>query len=320
MTDKKGKNEKEKGKGKGSEETQKDLDEILGQLKESDKATKEEKKMSPTEGPTESHKEVRPQPDEPEPEGLEQILDSISEKGDQEPVEDMSVVQRIVGVFTGPAQVFQYLRVKPDFIVPLILAILIGVASGFMFYDIALDDQIAKYEQNDQLSDEQRSQIIDRIEQSRTGTIRLLSPLVFAPLGVLFIYAVISLIFWFMGNVLLGGKARFKQVFSIFSYSYLIIILLESVVQYPLILSKQTVKIDMSPAVLLNTAEMSHTLANFISSFDIFHLWFLVVFGIGFSIIYGFSKLKGVVSVFIAWLLYILIFKVALASLTQGLF
>ncbi|UCF64927.1 MAG: YIP1 family protein [bacterium] len=319
MTDKKDKDEQERGKGKDSEETQKDLDDILGQLKESDKAPQAEKKGISQEDSEKSPKSEKAHSDQPEPEGLEQILDSISEKEDLEPVEDISVVQRIVGVFTGPAQVFQYLRVKPDFIVPLILAILIGVTSGFVFYDIALDDQIATYEQNDRLSDEQRNLIIDGIEQSRTGIMRLLSPLVFAPLGIGFIYAVISLIFWFLGNVLLGGKARFKQVFSVFSYSYLIIILLESVIQYPLILSKQTLKIDMSPAVFLNTAELSQTLAKFISSFDIFHLWFLVVFGIGFSIIYGFSKLKGVVSVFIAWLLYVLIIKVALASLTQGL-
>ena len=319
MSDKKNKDEKEMGQGKDSEDTRKDLDDILGQLKESDKTPQPEKHGASREESEESPKAEKPSSDQPEPEGLEQILDSISEKEDLEPVEDMSIAQRIVGIFTGPVPVINYLRAKPDFIVPLILAILIGVTSSFMFYDIALNDQIAKYEQNDQLSDEQRSQIIDQIEGSRTGTMRLLSPLVFAPLGVLFIYGVISLIFWFMGNVLLGGKARYKQVFSIFSYSYLIIILLESVIQYPLIFSKQTVNIDMSPAVLLPTSEMSQALVNFISSFDIFHIWFLVVFGIGFSIIYGFSKLKGVVSVFIAWLLYVIIIKVALASFTQGL-
>ena len=149
---------------------------------------------------------------------------------------------------------------------------------------------------------------------------RLLSPLVFAPLGILLIYALISLFFWFLGNVLLGGKTRYKQVFSIFSYSYLIIILLESIIQYPLIFSKQTLEIDMSPGVLIDTAGMSEMLANFIGAFDIFHIWFLVVFGIGFSIIYGFSKLKSLVSVFIAWLLYVVVVKIVLASLTQGLF
>ena len=110
----------------------------------------------------------------------------------------------------------------------------------------------------------------------------------------------------------MGGKARYKQIFSILSYSYLIIILLETIVQIPLILSKQTLKIDMSPGILIDTAGMSEALSNFIGACDIFHIWFLVVFGIGFSIIYGFSKLKGLVSVFIAWLL--LISVIALVS------
>ncbi|NOQ97512.1 MAG: hypothetical protein GQ561_05035 [Calditrichae bacterium] len=74
----------------------------------------------------------------------------------------------------------------------------------------------------------------------------------------------------------------------------------------------------MSPGILIDTAGMSEALSNFIGSFNIFHIWFLVVFGIGFSIIYGFSKLKGLVSVFIAWLLYVVVVKIALAGLTQG--
>lgn len=312
---------KEQGKGgdEDSDDSQKDLESILGSLKESDTAASEEKKEPPKEAPPEPPKVEKPEAFEPEAEGLERILDSISEKPDQGPVADMNILQRIFGIFTGPAAVFKYLRAKPDFLVPLLLAILIGMSSGFLFYDIAINDQIATIEQNDRIPDDQRGQILDRMEESKTGSMRLISPLVIGPLIIFVFYLLITLIFWFIGNVLLGGKAKFKQVFSILSYSYLIIIVLETIVKIPLILSKQTLKIDMSPGILIDTAGMSETLSRFIGSFDIFHIWFLLVFGIGFSIIYGFSKLKSLVSVFIAWLLYVVVFKIVLASLTQGL-
>jgi hypothetical protein len=319
MNEGKEKKKKDNGGEKKGEDSQKDLDNILDSLKESDNAVEEEKQAPPREEQPVSPTANEGKKDH-EPEGIEEILDSISEKSEQETTDDLNVLQRIIGIFTGPVPVFNYLRVKPDFIAPLILAILIAMASGFLFYDIALDDQIANIEQNERFTDEQRNQFIDRIEGNRTGIMRILSPFVFGPLGILVIYALLSLVFWAIGNVLLGGKASYKQIFSIWSYSYLIIVLLESIVQYPLIFSKQTLKIDMSPGVLIDTSGMSQALSNFIGAFDIFHVWFLVVFGIGFSIIYGFSKLKGLVSVFIAWLLYVIVFKIALATFTQGLF
>jgi hypothetical protein len=45
----------------------------------------------------------------------------------------------------------------------------------------------------------------------------------------------------------------------------------------------------------------------------------LAVFGIGFAVIYRFTQLKGILSVFITWLLYVLIFKVAISSLFGSL-
>ena len=313
------KKEQENRGEKKDDDSQKDLDSILDSLKESDNAAKEEEKVPPKQEQPELPKVEKPEPVEPEAEGIEEILDSISEKPEQGTLADMNIMQRMIGIFTGPAQVFKYLKDKPDFLIPLLLAILIGMSSGFLFYDIAINDQIANIEQNDRIPDDQKGQILDRMEGSKTGPMRLISPLVIGPLGIFLFYVLITLIFWFIGNVLLGGKAKFKQVFSILSYSYLIIIIMETIVKLPLILSKQTLKIDMSPGVLIDTAGISEILSRFVGSFDIFHIWFLVVFGIGFSIIYGFSKLKGLVSVFIAWLLYVVVFKIALASLTQGL-
>jgi hypothetical protein len=317
MNDSKDPKDQEK-EPQGSDDTEKDLDDILGKLKES-KGKSSEGKHKLDDGEDLINKmHPKGRESETESEGLEQILDSISEKEEVLPGGEMNFFQRFSGVFLSPGKVFEYLKVKPDFLIPLTIALLISVISAYMFYDIAITDQIERIEQNDNIPAERRDAIIDQMEAGKEGTQRLISTFVLAPLAVLVIYLLVSAIFLFIGNVLLGGKAKYKQILSVYSYSYLIVIFLASLLKAPLIMAKGTVKIQMSPAVFFDADQISTALYNFIGSFDIFVIWFLVVFAIGFSTIYGFSKLKGILSVFIAWLLYILIVNVWLAGLFQG--
>jgi len=301
-----------------SDDSKKDLDDILGKLKESEGGGSGERaKMDDGEGLI-NKIHAKGKGSEDDSEGVEQILDSISEKEEAETVEDMNFLQRFFGIFLSPGKVFDYLKVKPDFLIPLIIAVLIGVLSSQLFYDIAITEQIDRIEKNDNIPAERREAIIDQMEAGREGTQRMLSTYVFAPLAVLLIYLIIPAIFLLIGNMILGGKARYKQLLAIFSYSYLIVIFLSSLIKAPLIMAKESTKIQMSPAIFFDADQISTYLYNFIASFDIFVLWFLVVFALGFSTIYGFSKLKGMVSVFIAWLLYVLIVNVGLAGFFQS--
>ena len=104
-----------------------------------------------------------------ESEGLEDILDSISEKEQEAPVESMNVFQRFIGIFTAPGKVFDYLKVKPDFWFPLILAVLISIISGYMFFDVAINDQITRIEQNENIPADRKDAILDQDSVLRPG-------------------------------------------------------------------------------------------------------------------------------------------------------
>ncbi len=313
------KKSRKKDQGGDPDDTRKELDDILGKITENERAAREKKPEGKTEIPAPEESRVKPSR-ETEPEGLEGILDSITEKPEEPAVEPLTILQRITGIFTGPARVFEYLRVKPDFVIPIILAIVMTVISGYLLYDIAIDDQITQYEENINIPQERKEVILDQVEASRHGVRRIIYTFVIPPVAILAIYAIVSAIFLFIGNILLGGKTQFKKIFSAYSYSYLIVILLGTLIKIPLILSRQTTKIDLSPAIFLDSSSAGSSLHNFIGSFDIFTVWFVVVFGLGFSIIYRFSKLKGILSVTIAWLMYVVVFNVVLASLLKGLF
>lgn len=294
------------------DDIRKDLDDILGKISESEGASEPsaapEQPAAPQE-PSESTKAAKPE----EAEGLDNILEKISEK-EEEPVEELSIFHRIVGIFVNPTKVFTYLRAKPEYLVPVILTILISITTSFFVYDIAIDDQVKRFEQSEKFTEEQRDMIIDKIEDSRSGTKRILYTYVVPAISVLIIFTLVSAIFLFVGNIMLGGKARFVQVFSAYAYAYLILAIVGTAVKLPLWISQHTMKVDTSPAVFL-PASIEHTaLYRFIASFDVFTVWFLIVFGIGFAIIYRFSQLKGILAVVISWLVYVALFKVALGG------
>ncbi len=246
---------------------------------------------------------------------LEAILKEISETGEETTDEHFSLVQRLIGIFTQPGKVFHYLRRKPDFIIPMVLAILISIFSSYMVYDIALDDSIQRIEQSEKFSDQQKEKIIEQTESRRVGVWRTVSIIAFPTVGVVLIFLLVTLIFWFTGNVVLGGKATFKQLLSAYSYSWLIYAIPGTLVSLWLIIRYQTLKIPINLAALMPESAGGTALYRFMESVDIFTVWFLIVFGIGFATMYRFNRQKGLISVFSVWLLYVLIFKVALGSL-----
>ncbi len=302
------------------ENVQKDLDDILGSIKESEKGGSESDRKKAEEAES-GQQEEQPEPQstpEPTEEGVDQILERISEK-DKEPVEEMNAFQRVVGVFTQPTKVFAYLKNKPEYMLPLIIAILISIISSILVFDIAINDQIRKYERSERFTNDQKNMIIDNLEASKTGARRYISTIVVPGISMLVIFALVSAIFLFIGNVILGGKARFVQIFSAYAYSYLIVAIVGTIVKLPLWLSQNTLKVDTNLAVFLPGSMEKSTIYNFFTAFDIFTIWFLIVFGIGFAIIYRFSQLKGIISVITAWLVYVVISKVILGNFFAGI-
>ncbi len=248
-------------------------------------------------------------------EELDAILQGISETGEEAVGEELSLVQRLIGIFTQPGKVFNALRSKPDFIIPLVITILMSIFSGYMVYDVALDDSIQRIEQNEKFSEQQKDKMIENIESRRLGVWRTVSIVAFPTVGVVVIVLLVTLIFWFVGNVVLGGKATFKQLLSAYSYSWLIYGVPGTLVSTWLILKYQTLKIPINLAALMPESAGGTALYRFLESVDIFTVWFLIVFGIGFATMYRFSRQKGLITVFSVWLLYVIAFKVALGSL-----
>ncbi len=307
--------EKKDQKGqKPEEDIKKDLDDILDQLSEKGGTEETPRKQEPGRVAQTSSPSSSPAEEESATEGVEAILEQLSERPEETAGEAMGVFQRIIGVFFRPAKVFESLRRKPDIVVPLILVAVVTVVVSNLVVDIAINDQIRQIEQNETIPDDQKDLIIDRMEASRTGSSRFLYTSIIPVLTTMIVLLVVTGVFLGIGNFVLGGAAGFKQMFSIYLYAYLILAIAGNLVKVPLWLTQKTLKVQTSLAILLPTTQNKTTLYTILSNFDVFTLWFLVVFGIGFATLYRFSQQKGIAVVFSTWLTWVLV-KVALGGL-----
>ena len=108
----------------------------------------------------------------------------------------------------------------------------------------------------------------------------MLSPLIAAGLAL------------FIGNVVMAGRASYKQLLSVMLFGE-IIYGLGAIIMTPLMLAKGSMNVSISLAALLQKAQVQDPLYVALSKFGAFYIWEFIVIGIGLSIIYGFSRNKG---------------------------
>jgi hypothetical protein len=125
-------------------------------------------------------------------------------------------------------------------------------------------------------------------------------------IGTPIFFLIIVGIFYLLGNIILGGDTTFKKVLSIYCWSGLIMAL-ASIVKTPLIVIKESMNVSLSPAMLLSGEALGTWYYSLLSKLDFFTIWFLIVFAIGFSVIYRFSRAKAFTAIGITWGIWVAI-------------
>lgn len=137
---------------------------------------------------------------------------------------------------------------------------------------------------------------------------------IFSIIGPPIILVIVSGVFMFVGNVLLGGQTSFKKVLSVTSWSWLIFGL-AAVIMLPLVLSQETMKISFSLATLMSPESEKTFLYRFLQKAEIFTIWWLAVYSIGLGVIYKMRTQKVATAVGSVYLIYALV-----GSWVAGLF
>jgi len=228
---------------------------------------------------------------------------------------DMNVFEKIIGIFSSPRDTFVAIDNKPNWLIPFVIIVLVVIISQFLVLDIGMNDQIEAMKARGLSSDQ-----IQTAQEHMQGPMKYIG-FIFAPIIILIVWLILAGIFLFTGNTIMGGKAQFKNILAVISWSGLIGIVQAALRTYLVISNGTSFGVTTSLAILLPTPQVGESktlLYRLLSRFDIFTIWTLVLWIIGLAVVYKFSTKKSATMVLTLWAIYIVL-VVALGSLLGGI-
>jgi hypothetical protein len=178
---------------------------------------------------------------------MEEPLSERIETGENE--QTMGFWGKLGNIFGSPTKTFEVLEKKPTWILPLGLLIVVSVILTQLAFPIIINAQLEGLRNNPNLTPEQielyETQFTENVNTQRIITVAA------QVIGTPIVFFIVVGIFYFIGNILLGGDATYKKVLAVFCWSACILVL-SSVVMTPLIIVKESMSVSLSPAMLLS--------------------------------------------------------------------
>lgn len=214
---------------------------------------------------------------------------------------ELNVVQKILGVFFSPTKTFESINRKPGWIVPIVVFLLITITVSIIANPILLPmqkEKILERMEAQGATKDQMDKVSERIEKSaKFGFI-------FASISLIIKILILTLIVWFVGNIILGKNSTFEKIFSMYVYSYLPWIFGVVLVVILMVIQK-TPDVHFSIAAFMPGEQSGKFIYNVLRSIGVFSIWHFIVLTIGFSVSYKISLQKNLGSIIILLLIYI---------------
>jgi Yip1 domain len=193
---------------------------------------------------------------------------------------------RILGVIFAPRATYADVAARPAWLGAMLVVLVLTGGSTFAF----LSTEIGKNAMLDQQRQTMESfgvklneQAMQRMEDgaARAPYFAVISQAVFLPVAALAVAGIALAVF----NALLGGDARFKQVFAIVVFSG-VILALGAIFVLPLDYARETMSSPTTLSVFLPFLEENSFLARFLGSIDLIRVWWFVSLSIGLAVLY----------------------------------
>ena len=231
-----------------------------------------------------------------------------------------SFFSRALGVFISPRSAFESVARRPDFLAPLMVAIMAAIAvTETMVAKMGMERIVRQsIELSGRASRMSAEQLQQAIHQGATlGSILARAGELLGTPIYLLIVAAVGL---FIVNVIFGATTNFKLNFSVVCYAYLVS-LLGAVLALVVIVFGDAEQfnpqnfIPSNAGFFLNPHETSKPLYLLASSFDIFTIWFLILAALGLSV--ATARKVRTLPIFLAFLGLWLIWVVAKVGLSM---
>lgn len=226
--------------------------------------------------------------------------------------------ERITGVFFSPVETFNSIAKRPDILVPLLILIVISLAANILVaqrinFASITREAIEQTPNAGQMSAEQ----IDRAVRFGSAIAKVTTYA--APALQLIVLALVAGIF-LMCFRMFGGEGNYKQAFSVLVYGWYPL-LLQAIIATAVLMSRHGITAgDLRNPIRSNLAFLADPKTQpfataLLGSLDIFTIWALVLFIIGYAAMSKFSKGKSAAVVISLWVLYVGVFKLTAAAL-----
>lgn len=225
----------------------------------------------------------------------------------------MQWLNDILGVYYQPAKVFEGMREKPRWLVPLVVSVLFTLAvTAIILPTIIMPEQAARLADNPDIPAERLTEIQEKMTGPLPLVAGLVSNLALMPAGLL----LVGLIFWGIYSML-GHQASFKHMFTGAVLGSLVGIP-GALVKVPLMFIQGTAKVSTSLGLILPPEMEEGFLVRLLNHIDLFTIWMLAVMAIGFSVFTRASRAKSHWVVFGCWAVFILILSVVGGAIKMG--
>jgi len=193
---------------------------------------------------------------------------------------------RILGVIFTPRAAYADVAARPAWLGAMLVVLALTGGSTFAF----LSTEIGKNAMLDQQRQTMESfgvklneQAMQRMEEgaARAPYFAVISQAVLLPVAALAVAGIALAVF----NALLGGDARFKQVFAIVVFSG-VILALGAIFVLPLDYARETMSSPTTLSVFLPFLEENSFLARFLGAIDLIRVWWFVSLSIGLAVLY----------------------------------
>ena len=228
----------------------------------------------------------------------------------------LSFFQKLGLIYSNPRQVFENIRHYPDWILPVLSILIFSLINVYLMQDLGIESQKERIVQSEQIPEEQKEIILERMEQG-IGPIQQLmmyGGTVIFVLGSIFLVAAL---YMFSGNFVLGGSVSYQSMLAVYVWGFMVTIP-EIIIKIPLALAKNSIHVYTSLAVFFDSSQAQSTLFKSANAVDIFSIWRLVLWSIGFGIIYNVSTTKSFAIITMWYIIWVFI-AIGFSSLVPGM-
>jgi len=229
---------------------------------------------------------------------------------------------RIVGVFFAPGETFASIARRPDFLVPLAIIVILGFISGVLIAQKVDFKSVARETiESSPRAAKLPPDIIQKQVNLTAGIMKVTAygAAIFNALALVILAAIL-----FAAFKIFGGEGDFLQAFSITIYAWFPLLIKGIIALITLLAKKSITLYSLQNPVASNFGYFINPNQHpmefaFLSSFDIFSLWTIILLIIGFAAMSRFSRAKSAAIILSLWAIKVLFAVGAGAVRTLGM-